>query len=406
MTGNSGFIDGKGSQIPAFDFDPYDEATLADPFPHHAALRDVGPVFALPRYGCFGMARHAQVMEALKDWPAYVSSRGVGLSDFAHETPWRPPSLLLEADPPLHNRTRGIMNRIVALPALRARQPDWKRRAESIVGKLVGAGPVDAVRDLAEAFPLSVFPDLVGLRDDGRENLIPYAMSTFNAFGPRNAILEASIAEAAFANLWVAESCKRAFLKSEGWGADLHAAADRGECTEEEAERLVRSFLSAGVDTTVNGIAAALHAFALNPGEWQKLRADPALVRKAIEEVMRHAGVAQTFFRTTCNAVDIDGYVLPEGAKVVLFLAAANRDPRRWAEPDKFDITRNASGHVGFGFGIHQCIGQMVARFEMEAVLTALLERTAEIRPIGPPKRRLNNTLFTLATLPVEFIAA
>jgi len=91
---------------------------------------------------------------------------------------------------------------------------------------------------------------------------------------------------------------------------------------------------------------------------------------------------------------------------VLLFLAAANRDPLKWADPDRFDITRQASGHVGFGFGIHQCLGQMVARMEAEAVATALLTHVAEIRATGPARRRLNNTLHAIGELPVELIPA
>ncbi len=394
------------NDIPQLDFDPYSPSALADPFQHHQTLRDAGSVFYLKQYDCYGLARHEPVMAALKDWQTYVSGRGVGLSDFARETPWRPPSLLLEVDPPLHDRTRGLMNKIAALPALKARQQDWDSKADAIVAELVGRGPIDIVPALAEAFPLAIFPDLIGIRDDGRENLIPYAMSVFNAFGPRNALLEQAMADAATASAWVAEACKREFLKPTGWAADVYAAADRGDCTADEAERLVRSFLSAGVDTTVNGIAAAIDAFAEHPDEWRRLRADPTLVRKAIEEVLRHAGVAQTFFRTTSRDVEMDGSTIPEGSKVLLFLAAANRDPRRWENPDRFDITRIASGHVGFGFGIHQCLGQMVARFEMEAVLAALIRHAAEIRPAGTVTRRPNNTLFALGSLSVELVAA
>ncbi|HQS96082.1 cytochrome P450 [Novosphingobium sp. 17-62-19] len=392
--------------IPQLDFDPYTDKALSDPFRHHDDLREAGPVFGLSRYSCYGMARYAEVQAALKDWQTFVSGRGVGLSDFSKEAPWRPPSLLLEADPPLHDRTRGLMNKVTALPGLKARQAEWNMTAKAIVEPLIGAGSFDAVAGLAEAFPLQIFPELIGLRDDGRENLIPYAMSVFNAFGPRNALLEQSSVDAAGASAWVADSCKRQFLKAKGWGADLFAAADRGECTTEEAERLVRSFLSAGVDTTVNGIAAAIQAFAENPEQWQVLRRDPSLVRKAIEEVLRYSGVAQTFFRTTSRELEVHGELLPEGSKVLLFLAAANRDPRRWNNPDKFDITRNASGHVGFGFGIHQCLGQMVARFEMEAVLSAMVESVEEIRVAGPAVRRPNNTLFALGSLPVQLIPA
>lgn len=391
--------------IPALDFDPYDEAALADPFAHHAALRDAGPVVWLERYGCYGMARFEEVRAALLDWETYVSSRGVGLSDFAKEAPWRPPSLLLEADPPLHDRTRSIMNKVTALPALKARFATWQAKADTLVTALLASiGPIDAVPDLAEAFPLAVFPDLVGLRRTGQENLIPYATSVFNAFGPRNALLARSEAEARDAAAWVAESCRREHLEPGGWGAAVYAAADRGECSAEEAQRLVRSFLSAGVDTTVNGIANLLHAFCEHPDQWALLRANPALLRKAIEEGLRWGGVAQTFYRTTSCAVTVGGECIPAGAKVLLFLAAANRDPRKWSDPDRFDITRSVSGHVGFGFGIHQCLGQMVARLETEALLGALVRRVRQIRASGAPVRRLNNTLFALASLPVELV--
>ena len=191
-----------------------------------------------------------------------------------------------------------------------------------------------------------------------------------------------------------------------GWGAQVYAAADRGECSPAEAERLVRSFLTAGVDTTVNGIGTAIHAFARFPDEWQRLRADPSLVKRAVEESLRWGGTVQTFFRTTAHDVDVAGHCIPEGSKVLLFLAAANRDPRRWNEPDRFDITRQASGHVGFGFGIHQCLGQMVARMEAEAVLGAMIPRVAEIREAGPAQRRLNNTLHAIGALPIEFVPA
>lgn len=390
----------------SLDFDPFDPAVLADPFAHHAAVRDAGPVVFLPRIGCFAMARHAEVQAALKDFETFVSGRGVGLADFNREEPWRPPSLLLETDPPVHDRTRGLMNRVASLSSLRKVMPEWQAKAEALVAGLVGRGPFDAVPAVAEAFPLSVFPDLIGLREDGREHLIPYGTVAFNAFGPRNALLAEAMDRAQAATAWVAESCRREHLRPGGWGAQVYEAADRGECSHAEAERLVRSFLTAGVDTTVNGIATAIHAFARFPAEWQRLRADPTLVKRAVEESLRWGGTVQTFFRTTARDVDVAGVGIPEGSKVLLFLAAANRDPRHWNDPDRFDVTRQASGHVGFGFGIHQCLGQMVARMEAEAVIGAMIPRVADIREAAPARRRLNNTLHAIDALPVEFIPA
>jgi 4-methoxybenzoate monooxygenase (O-demethylating) len=392
--------------ISALDFDPFDEAALADPYAHHDLLRDAGPVVWLEPIGCHAMARHVNVSAALKDCHTFISGRGVGLSDFEKEAPWRPPSLLLEADPPLHDRTRGLMNKVASLSGLRALMPEWRRKAELLVDDLIGAGPIDAVKTLGEAFPLSVFPDLIGLRDDGREHLIPYGTTAFNAFGPRNRLYEEAMATAADATAWVMASCKRAHLKPAGWGMKVYEAADCGECSHEEAERLVRSFLTAGIDTTVNGIGNMIHAFANHPDQWRMLRADPSLTKRAFEESLRWNSTVQTFFRTAARDFACDGGIIPEGSKVLLFLAAANRDPRRWPNAARFDIRRSASGHVAFGFGIHQCLGQMVARMEAEAVLDALIPRVSEIRLAGEPVRRLNNTLHALAVLPVELIAA
>jgi cytochrome P450 len=387
--------------------DPFDTAFLADPYAHHAALRDAGPVVWLETLGVFGMARYDEVSAALKDHATFCSSRGVGLADFATEPPWRPPSLLLEADPPLHDRTRKLMNRIVTLSALRELRPAWAAHAASLADELVARRRFDAVADLGEVYPMRVFPDTIGVPVEGREHLLVYAAAVFNAFGPRNAIFEAGNAAAAGAMQWVAAACRRERLAPGGWGMQVHEAADRGDCTPDEAERLVRSFLSAGVDTTVNGIGSMMLAFARHPEQWTRLREDPALRKRAFDECLRWDSTVQTFFRTTTRDVEVAGATIPEGSKVLLFLAAANRDPRRWGpDADRFDVARQCSGHVGFGHGIHQCLGQMVARLEAELVLDALAPRVASIRLAGEPRRRLNNTLHAVASVPVEVVPA
>ncbi len=390
------------SKAISLEIDPFDEDFLADPYAHHDAIRAAGPIVWFPAINAFGIARYAPVKAVLEEPSIFVSARGVGLADFAKEAPWRPPSLLLEADPPLHDRTRGLMNKVVSLASLRSMRVEWLAKAIALVEVLVTRRRFDAVRDLAEEFPLRVFPDTIGLMDEGRENLIPYGTATFNAFGPRNAIFERANAQSADAVAWVAKACRRENLKPGGWGMGVYAAADRGDCSPDEAERLVRSFLAAGVDTTVNGIGNMILAFAENPDQWDKLRADPKLATRAFEESLRFDGTVQTFFRTAARDTEIEGVEIPEGSKLLLFYAAANRDPRRWDAPDTFNISRVTSGHLGFGFGIHQCLGQMMARMEAEVLLEALVPRVSHIRLTDSPVRRINNTLHALASLPVE----
>lgn len=200
---------------------------------------------------------------------------------------------------------------------------------------------------------------------------------------------------------WVTEQCHRESLNPGGLGWRIHEAANRVEITAEEAVLLVRSLLTAGPDTTVNGIGAAVYALSRFPGEYARLRSDPSLARNAFEEPIRLESPVQTFFRTATRPVEIGGTRIGEGEKVLMFLGAANRDPRRWEEPDRYDITRRTSGHVGFGSGIHMCVGQLIARLEGEALLSALARRVFAVEPAGEPVRQYDNTLRGLASLPL-----
>jgi cytochrome P450 len=391
---------------PVSTVDPFSHEFLRDPYPHHHSMREAGPVVWLEHYGIWAMARHQEVRDALTDWQTYCSSAGVGLSDFRKEPPWRPPSIILEADPPLHTRTRAVLTRILSPAAINILRETFQREAELLIAHLVEQREFDGIADLAEAYPLKVFPDAVGVVGEGRENLMPYGSMVFNSFGPRNDLFERAMANAGPVRDWIMSKCSRAALASDGLGMQIFQAVDSGELDEAEAGMLVRSFLSAGIDTTVYGLGNALWCFATNPEQWTILRDNPQLVRGAFEEVLRFEAPVQTFFRTTTRDVDVGGVRLGEGEKVLLFLAAANRDPRRWDNADRFDVRRRATGHMTFGTGIHGCVGQAVARLESEAIFGALAKRVAAFELTGEPTRRLNNTLRGLDTLPLRIKAA
>ena len=392
--------------IPDSGIDPFSEGYFEDPFPAQEALREAGPVVRLTRYGVLACARHAEVKAILDDWQAFSSARGVGFQDFAKERPARPPSLVLETDPPLHDRTRKVQARVLSPAAIARLREPFAEAAERMVEALVERREFDAIPDLAEAYPLTVFPDAMGMPRDNRRHLLPWGNMVFNSFGPPNAHLTKAIEDAREATPWVFEQSRRENLAPEGFGAGIHAAAGTGELTAEETPQVVRSVLTAGVDTTVSGIGAAVYCLARFPEQYDRLRADPArLARAAFEEAVRFETPVQTFFRATTRAVEIGGEAVGEGEKVLMFLGAANRDPRRWERPEAYDIGRRTVGHVGFGSGIHACVGMALARLEGECVLAALARRVARIEIAGEPRRRHNNTLRGLASLPVRVVA-
>jgi len=392
----------KSAACPHSQIDPFCDEFLADPFAYLAELRESGPVVYLDHYGVYAVARHEQVQAVLMNPGVFSSAAGVGITHFGKEKAWRKPSILLEVDPPVHTRNRKVVARALAPRSLAYLQEIFDRKAGELAGDLASRGSFDAVPDLAEIFPTQVFPDAFGIRENGRDQLLAYGAMVFNGQGPRNHLFEASMAGAEGVLAWIAGQCSRSSLRPDGLGAQIYAGVDAGEVTEDEAALLVRSFLSAGLDTTVSAIALGVLDFVRFPGQWQALRQDPSLARNAFEEVVRIEAPVTNFFRTTSEATELAGTSLPADAKVMVSFAGANRDPRRWERPDEFDIRRKCSGHMGYGTSVHNCVGQVIARMEGEAVFRALAARISSWHLAGEPRPRLNNTLRGLDTLPVR----
>jgi hypothetical protein len=392
------------TDAPSSAIDPFSESSLTDPYTFHEELRQAGPVVRLEKYGIYGMARHAQVQAALNDWQTFISGAGAGIQDLRKTNAWRPHSIVLEVDPPLHDQTRAVLGRMLSGPAIKKLREAFEIEAERLVEDLVSRGTFDAVNDLAIVYPLKVMGDAVGVAAEGRECLLPFSNMLFNSFGPENETFRQSIIESDRVVKKLFTQCERASLSPDGFGAQIYQAADEGRISQEHAPALVRSILSAGFDTTVSGLGNAIYAFATNPGQWRLLREDAALQRSAFDEIIRWEAPVQTFFRTTAREVVIEGVRLKPDEKVLLFLGAANRDPRRWDNPERLDLRRKTVGHVAFGSGIHVCVGMMIARLEAELLFAAFAKRVAGFEVAGEPTRRHNNTLRTFATLPIRIV--
>lgn len=384
------------------DVDPYSEEFLDDPFPDLATIREAGRLVHLASRGVWAVARHDDVASVLRDTERFSSAAGVGLTDLSREEAWRKPSILVEVDPPLHTRNRSVVAKVLSPNALRSLQSAFDDAAAELVDQLVERRSFDGVADVAEVFPTVVFPRAFGVDADARDHLLRYGSMVFNGMGPRNDLFDEAMEGATEVLSWVTESCRRGRLRPGTVGAAIYDAADAAGVNENDTALLIRSFLSAGVDTTVSGLAFALHRLATNPSQFDLLRADPALARNAFEETIRIDAPVVGFYRTSSCEVSFDEAVLPARSKVLVFFAGANRDPRRWDDPDCFDITRRTAGHLGFGFGPHVCVGMAIARMEGEALLRALADRVSVLELFGAPRPRRNNSLRGLDVLPLE----
>ncbi|RVV97535.1 cytochrome P450 [Mesobaculum littorinae] len=389
---------------PSLDLDPFSRETMADPIPVDRAIREAGDMVWLPRYKLWATGRDAVIREIFDDWERFSSSFGTGLTNVVRDEPWRKPSVILEADPPGHTAHRKVLQRVLSPKVMRQLREDFFAQAEEMVAGLVAQRRFDAAHDLAFAFPFKVLPDSVGMRKDGREHLMPYATLNFNAMGPRNDLYEAArkVVEEMGTFDYVVRQMARDNLEPGGFGEEIFKAADAGEITADSAGMLVRTFISAGIDTTAYGIGLTIRALLQHTEQWEMLAADPSLANAAFEETLRWTPSSPIIGRTTASAFDFHGVRLGKEEKVLTFLAAANRDPDKWEDPDRFDITRRAAGHLAFGWGIHACVGQMVARLEAAAVLTALARQVSAIRLTGEPVQIFNNWLRGYESIPVE----
>jgi cytochrome P450 len=379
------------------DLDPFDDAVLADPYPVYRRLRDAGPVVLLRRHGVVAVSRYAEVREALRDWRTFSSASGVGLTEEFNELPGG----ILGSDPPEHDRLRRVLQGRLSPRALRSVDEVLQARADALVDAVVERGWFDAVRDLAEPYATSVVADLAGLPGEGRADLPANSRAAFDRFGPRNQRF--ATAAPGFARLvdYVVETAVPGRLGPGGAGEEIYAAAKAGTVRRQECPGMLLAYTWPGVDTTVNAIGTAVHLFARYPEQWGLVRDRPDLVPAAAAEALRLESPVQFVARVATRGCEIGGVPVAAGQRVILIIGSANRDERRYADPDRFDVRRDPGDHLAFGHGVHLCVGAGLARRELHAVLRSLARRVSRFRLVHA-ERRLNNVTRGLATLHVD----
>jgi cytochrome P450 len=241
---------------------------------------------------------------------------------------------------------------------------------------------------------------LLGWPADGREHLVEWAAAQFDGLGPLNdralAASDGILAMSAYAQQIAATE-----LPPDSFGAGIQIAAARGEIEKQRCPMLFIDYLAPSLDTAIGAIGNAIWLFATHPEQWDRLRESPDRIKSAFNEVLRLESPISCFTRVARIDTQIGGYDVPAEARVLVSFASANRDERRWHEPDGFDILRESAGQLAFGYGQHACVGMGLARLEGAAVLAVLAARVDRIELNGSPVRKRNNLIRSFSSLPV-----
>ena len=384
------------------DEDPFSAAAVRNARAVDDRLRELAPAVKLAREDITLVTRYEHVAAGLRDWKAFSSA----------SRPWHDPNsvrpeLLLTDDPPKHTAVRAVVAAALSPQALAKMGEAFRADAEALITGLKhkSGTTIDAVAEITRPFVYKVLPDVLGIPLAGREHMYAFGNMVWATLGPVNELFHAAMKDAAPVVEWVEHCCNRQNLAPDSLGMQMFLAADRGEITQAEAKLLVGILLSAAADTTVMTLGSAIRAFTLFPEQYQLVRADRSLLRPAFDESLRWDSPSRMAGRITTQEVEIDGVVIPKGERCGLMFAAANRDPRRWEQPDRFDVRRDNRGHLGWGQGVHACVGRVLAGLEADALLGAVAQHIQSFEAAGEPEPWMTAIGHGPEKLPVRFTA-
>ena len=338
---------------------------------------------------------------ALRDPASFSSAEGVTY-------PRIPLGMMLTTDPPLHTRLRRVVSRHFTPSAVEARRAHLSRRVEEFALPMIERGHGDVVEDLAAPMPTAVIADLLGVEASDRADFRRWSDEVVEGFNVGAELEAESIMAASRGFAGLGGYLQTAIEERRRQAGDdlvtlLVQAADEERLTAGELTSFAVLLLIAGNETTTNLLGSLGPTLIEEPDAWRALKEDPPLVGSAVEETLRYRAPIQGLYRTATREMTFGDVTIPERARVLVLYAAANRDPARYPDPDRFDVRRNPTDHLGFGAGIHFCLGASLARAETTLALSLLVERVTDIALAGPVVMRNNPNLYGPASLPVTF---
>lgn len=372
-------------------FDPADPAFLDDPYPTFAALRAIAPVHEHPLLGTPVAVSHAACSAVLRGrdlgriWADAQPAAEFAAFNLLHR------NSLLEREGEPHDRLRTLVAGVFQRGHTARLEPRVRALADRLVADLAGrigdAGSADLMAVVAHVLPVEVIAELLGVPDAVRPSLRGWSTAIVAMYEPEPGDDRRRAAETAsreFSDALRELAAHRRVHPGDDLVSDLVAA----ELDPDELVGTAALLLMAGHEATVNVIGNGVLALLAHPDQWRRLCADPGLDATAVEELIRYDPPLQLFERTAVRDTAVAGHAVPAGTKVAALLGAAAHDPQVFARPDELDVGRRPNPHLGFGAGVHYCLGAPLARLEVAAVLDALRTRLPGMTLAAPPRRR------------------
>ncbi len=382
-------------------YDPFAYAMHDDPYPTYALLRDHFPVYRNEERGFWALSRFDDVRAAARDWRSFSSHPGVDLDGTGQEYG---PGNFIDLDPPRHDALRKVLRHAFVPKQVAGYEPAARAAVAEIARTLEGRSTVDLADQVAWTLPVTMICELLGVPRDDRAALRSWLdRFMFRHDGVDRLPEDAVHALGAAAGYFRALIDERRRTPRDDVATTLtRAEVDGVPLAEDEIVSICLLLLAAGVETAAGLIASAFLVLAEHPVARRRLRATPDLIPAAIEEVLRLESPIQGLARTATVDVPVHDQVIPAGARVFLLFGAANRDGRRFDDPNAFDLDREAPKSLAFGEGIHFCLGAPLARLEARVVLEQLLPPLGDYVVDGPVERLHSHTTRAAVSLPVE----
>jgi cytochrome P450 len=351
-------------------YDPFDYSHHEDPYAVYRRLRDESPVYRSERYGFYALSRYADCLGALRNHRVFSSAEGTSLEPLKAQVP-----TLLNSDPPVHTRLRKLLSERFLPPAVAPLEQAVRDLARELLEPHAHSGRLDVIADFAAKLPMAIICRLLGFARGDEDRLRSWTDTVVHrdegVFEMPEAGRQATLDLYAY---FEAELRRRTGQPSRGdLVATLLDAEAAGRLTHDELLGYVYILSIAGNETTTKLIGNIVYQLHRHPEQKTAVLGDRALVAGAVEETMRYDGPTQMMARTTTAAIDLHGATIPAGARVALLFVSANRDERKFANAETFDVRRGSRDHLGFGGGLHACLGAALARLEARVAIEELL---------------------------------